>query len=49
MENVYNPPAAPANITDLATGTRNLDKEGLDVFKIKSYDLKVSNLLRRNQ
>ena len=29
MENVYFPPAAPANITDLATGTRNLDKEGL--------------------
>ena len=29
MENVYFPPAAPANITDLATGTRNLDKQGL--------------------
>ena len=29
MENFYFPPAAPANITDLATGTRNLDKEGL--------------------
>jgi len=29
MKNFYNPPAAPANITDLATGTRNLDKEGL--------------------
>jgi hypothetical protein len=29
MDNVYFPPAAPANITDLATGTRNLDKEGL--------------------
>jgi hypothetical protein len=29
MENVYFPPAAPANITDLATRTRNLDKEGL--------------------
>ena len=29
MENVYFPPAAPKNITDLATGTRNLDKEGL--------------------
>jgi hypothetical protein len=25
----YNPPAAPANITDMATRTRNLDKEGL--------------------
>ena len=29
MDSIYNPPAAPANITDLATGTRNLDKEGL--------------------
>ena len=29
MENFYFPPAAPANITDLATRTRNLDKEGL--------------------
>ena len=29
MESVYFPPAAPANITDLATGTRNLDQEGL--------------------
>jgi len=29
MENVYFPPAAPANITDMATRTRNLDKEGL--------------------
>ena len=29
MENFYFPPAAPANITDIATRTRNLDKEGL--------------------
>lgn len=29
MDSVYNPPAAPANVTDLATGTRNLDAEGL--------------------
>ena len=29
MDSIYNPPAAPANITDLATGTRNLDQEGL--------------------
>jgi hypothetical protein len=29
MKNFYMPPAAPANITDLATGTRNLDQEGL--------------------
>ena len=29
MDEFYNPPAAPANITDMATRTRNLDKEGL--------------------
>jgi hypothetical protein len=29
MDELYNPPAAPANITDMVTGTRNLDKEGL--------------------
>jgi len=29
MENVYFPPAAPANITDLATRTGDLDKAGL--------------------
>jgi hypothetical protein len=29
MKDFYMPPPGPANITDLATGTRNLDKEGL--------------------
>jgi len=29
MDEFYNPPAAPANITDMATRTRNLDQEGL--------------------
>ena len=29
MKTVYDPPAAPANITDLQTGIRNLDQEGL--------------------
>ena len=29
MDSVYFPPAAPKNITDLATRTRNLDQEGL--------------------
>ena len=29
MKTVYDPPAPPANITDLATRTRNLDAEGL--------------------
>jgi hypothetical protein len=29
MDSVYFPPAVPANITDMATRTRNLDEEGL--------------------
>jgi hypothetical protein len=29
MKNFYMPPAGPANITDLATGTKNLDAEGI--------------------
>jgi len=29
MDEFYNPPAAPANITEMATRTRNLDQEGL--------------------
>ena len=38
MENVYFPPAAPANITDLATRTRNLDKEGLMSLRKGGFD-----------
>ncbi len=29
MDSVYFPPAVPANVTDMATRTRNLDQEGL--------------------
>ena len=29
MDSIYNPPAAPANIRDMVTGTRGLDQEGL--------------------
>jgi len=29
IDEVFNPKAVPANITDMATGTRNLDQEGL--------------------
>ena len=29
MDEIYFPPAAPANVTDMATRTRNLDAEGL--------------------
>jgi len=36
MDSVYFPPAAPANITDMATRTRNLDKEGL--MSLRSAD-----------
>ena len=35
VDNVFNPPAGPANITDLATGTRNLDAEGLGSLRSK--------------
>jgi len=34
MDEVYFPPAAPANIADLATGTRNLDQEGLMSLRV---------------
>ena len=33
MDSIYNPPAAPANITDLETGIRNLDQEGLGALR----------------
>ena len=42
MENFYIPPAAPANITDLATGTRNLDKEGLMSLRDKKNQIMTS-------
>jgi len=29
VDNYFNPPPGPANITDMVTGTRNLDKEGI--------------------
>ena len=38
MDSFYNPPAAPANITDLATGTRNLDREGLASLRLMADD-----------
>ena len=39
MKSVYDPPAAPANITDLATGTRGLDQEGLMSLRAMADDL----------
>ena len=38
MENIYFPPAIPKNVTDLSTGTRNLDKEGLMSLRLKGDD-----------
>ena len=38
MKSVYDPPAAPANITDLATRTSNLDREGLASLRLKADD-----------
>ena len=34
----YNPPPGPANITDLRTGVRNLDREGLASLRLKADD-----------
>jgi len=34
----YNPPPGPANVIDMATGTRNLDKEGLASLRLMADD-----------
>ena len=47
MENFYFPPAAPANITDLATGTRNLDKEGLMSLRLRNTDDEKASMAER--
>ena len=39
MESVYFPPAAPANITDMVTRTKGLDKEGLESLRFMADDL----------
>jgi hypothetical protein len=38
MKSVYDPAPAPANITDMVTGTRNLDREGLASLRLKGDD-----------
>jgi len=48
MDEFYNPPAAPANITDMATGTRNLDKEGLMSLRQKPFLDEASNIANRD-
>ena len=39
MKDFYDPPAAPANITDMVTGTRGLNKEGLESLRAMADDL----------
>ena len=39
MKDFYMPPAAPANITDMVTGTKGLDKEGLESLRFMADDL----------
>ena len=39
MDSIYNPPAAPANITDMVTRTRGLNKEGLESLRAMADDL----------
>ena len=39
MDSIYNPAPAPANITDLVTGTRGLDREGLMSLRAMADDL----------
>ena len=44
MDAIYNPAPAPANITDFATGTRNLDKEGLMSLRSNLSDDQAKSL-----
>ena len=38
IDEFYNPPPGPANIADLRTGVRNLDREGLASLRLKADD-----------
>jgi hypothetical protein len=38
VDEFYNPPPGPANIADLRTGVRNLDREGLASLRLKADD-----------
>ena len=51
MDEFYNPPAAPANITDMATRTRNLDAEGLASLRERTggYTINSSRMLSDQQ
>ena len=47
MKTVYDPPAPPANITDLATRTRNLDEEGLMSLRMRKTDDELAGMAER--
>jgi len=47
VDNVFNPPAGPANITDLGTGTRNLDAEGLGALRMQKTDDELADMAER--
>ena len=48
LEDFYYPKAAPTNITDMATGTRNLDQEGLGALRQKPFLDEASNIAKRD-
>ena len=39
VDNTFNPPPGPANIIDLKTGTRDLNKEGLESLRTKDMSI----------
>jgi hypothetical protein len=48
IDNVFNPPVAPANIIDMGTGTRNLTDEGLGALREKTGDTPLTITKPRN-
>jgi hypothetical protein len=48
MKEFYMPGPGPANITDLGTGTRNLDAEGLGALRQKPFLDEASNIANRD-
>ena len=48
MDSIYNPPAAPANITDLATRTSDLDKAGLMSLRQEPFLDRASKIANKD-
>ena len=48
IKNFYNPPAAPANVTDLATRTPDLDKAGLMSLREKPFLDEASEIANKD-